>query len=381
MNLVKHMPDEDVAANDDLENPELSSEERKAAQIDQERQSLRSVIAASRPDTLVYKVGWVLNNYPDARNSDITLQLRYWETFCPGQYTGGSIATEDLYQLPRLTSLARARARIQNTLKMFLADAEVRKHRGTLSEEERDEAVAARYSAAPVFAIYVDESGKTQANLLVGGLWILQGPETFRIAAKLIEWRDRTRFKDELHFTEVDERSLPYFKEAVDIVLENASALSFKYVAIPRAGAGPVRDVVPKLIYHLVVRGILHEIDSGRAPLPRNLQLWKDAEEAGYDRIVLADLADRLRNAAAGQFNGQLIIDTLEAADSKDNDLLQITDLFTASINRLVNPPDPRPRVPGPKDELSQYVVDRTGVSLDAELSDHYEDLAVRINL
>ena len=262
---------------------------------------------------------------------------------------------------------------------MFLADAEVRKHRGTLSEEEREEAVAAKHTAAPVYAIYVDESGKTQANLLVGGLWILQGPETFRIAMKLMEWRATTGFKDELHFTDVDERSLSYFKEAVDIVVENASALSLKYVAVPRAGAGPVRDLVPKLIYHLVVRGILHEHESGRAPLPRNLQLWKDAEEPGYDRMVLAELGDRLRNAAAGRFNGQLVIDILEAADSKDNDLLQVADLFTASINRIINPPDPPPRNPGPKDELARYVVSRTGVSLDAESQDQYEDLAVRI--
>ena len=198
---------------------------------------------------------------------------------------------------------------------------------------------------------------------------------------KLIEWRATTGFKDELHFTEVDERSLSYFKEAVDIVVENASALSLKYVAVPRAGAGPVRDLVPKLIYHLVVRGILHEHESGRAPLPRNLQLWKDAEEPGYDRMVLAELGDRLRNAAAGRFNGQLVIDILEAADSKDNDLLQVADLFTASINRIINPPDPLPRNPGPKDELARYVVSRTGVSLDAESQDQYEDLAVRINL
>jgi len=375
------MADVDGSGNGNVDNQTLSSEESKAAQLDQERQSLLAVVAASRPDTLVHKVGWILNNYPDSRNSDITLQLRYWETFCSDQYGGGAITPDDLYRLPRLTSLTRARARVQNTLKMFLADAEVRKHRGTLSEEEREEAVAARHAAAPVYAIYVDESGKTQANLLVGGLWILQGPETFRIAMKLIEWRDATGFRDELHFTEVDEQSLSPFKQAVDIVVENASALSLKYVAVPRAGAGPVRDLVPKLIYHLVVRGILHEHESDRAPLPRNLQLWKDAEEPGYDRIVLAELGDRLRNAAAGQFNGQLVIDILEAADSKDNDLLQVADLFTASINRIINPPDPRPRNPGPKDELARYVVSRTGVSLEAESQDQYEDLAVRINL
>jgi hypothetical protein len=330
---------------------------------------------------VVHKVAWILNNYPDTRNSDITLQLRYWETFCPDQYDGGAIAAEDLYRLPRLLSIARARARIQNTLKLFLANADVRRQRGTLSEEEREEAVAAKHSSAPVYAVYVDESGKTQRNLLVGSLWILQGPETFRMAMKLMQWRDTSGFQEELHFAEVNEGSLPYFLQAIDIVVENASALSLKYVTIPRAGAGPVQVVVPKLIYHLVVRGISHEHDSGRAPLPRNLQLWKDSEEAGYDRLVLAELRDRLKNAATAQFAGALAIDVVEAADSKGNDLLQVADVFTASINRMINPPDPAPRTPGPKDELARYVITRTAIVLNAEVDDQYEDLAVRINL
>ncbi len=365
---------------DDVEEP-TSPSEVQADRIEYERRDLLAALASSKPETLVQRVGWILNTYPDTRNSDVSLQLRYWKTFCPDQYDGGAITADDLYKLPRLTSLARARARVQNTLKLFLADAEVRKHRGTLSEEEHEEAIVAKLSSAPVYAVYADESGKTQRHLVVGSLWILQGPETLRIATKLLQWRDMSKFRDELHFTEVNESSLPYYKQAIDIVVDNASALSLKYVVIPRAGAGPVQQVIPKLLYHLVVRGVSHEHDSGRAPLPRNLQLWKDAEEAGDDRLVLAEVRDRLNNAAAAQFGGRLAIDVLEAADSKGNDLLQIADVFTASINRLLNPPDPAPKVPGPKDDLANYVVARTGVSLNAEADDQYEDLAVRINI
>ncbi len=364
------MPNEDT--------PEEQQSQNAALEI--ERQGLLAALAASRPDTVTHKVAWILNNYPEARNSDITLQLRYWETFCP-EYHPGAIIPQDLYRLPRLTSLARARARVQNTLKLFLADSAVRRHRGTLSEEERDGAVEARRSSAPLYAVYVDESGKTQRNLLVGSLWILQGPETLRIASKLIEWRDDTDFKKELHFSELDGRSLPYFKQAIDIVVENASALSLKYIAMPRVGISDIQQVVPKLIYHLVVRGVTHEHESGRAPLPRNLMLWKDADEVGYDRIVIAELTDRINTAAAVQFSGQLFVDVVEAVDSKSNDLLQIADVFTASINRIINPPDPAPRTPGPKDELAHYVIDRTRLALEAEAAEDYEDLAVKINL
>lgn len=346
---------------------------------DAERQSILASIAAARPTTVLERVAWVLNKFPETRNSDIALMVAYWKLFT--DYRGGAVTPEDLFRLPRLTSLSRARARVQNTHKLFLADTEVRKHRGTLSEEEREQAAVAKSVSAPVYAIYADESGKTQKNLLVGSLWLLQGPDAYPISRKLTDWRDGVKFQDELHFAEVDERKLPFYKAAVDLLIDNASALSLKYITVPRDGAGAAAQVIPKLLYHLVVRGIEHEDRSGRAPLPRTLQLWKDAEEPSYDKLVLADLTDRLKNAAAGQFGGKLIVDVVEAADSKSNDLLQVADLFVASLNRVINPPEPPPRAAAAKDLLATHVLKRTGASLASEAVDTYEDLAVRISL
>lgn len=96
---------------------------------------------------------------------------------------------------------------------------------------------------------------------------------------------------------------------------------------------------------------------------------------------MLAELGDRLRNAAANQFEGRLELDVLEAADSKSNDLLQVADVFVASLNRVLNPPEPPPQVPGAKDRLAAYVIERTGIQIAEEGEDQCEDLAVRINL
>lgn len=357
-----------------------SSEPHAASRLTQERGAVLSSVAASNPDTVLEKVAWILNNYPDARNSDITLQLRYWETFCADIYTG-RITAEDLYQLPKLTSLSRARARVQNTLKLFLAESEVRKRRGTLSDEEHEKAVQAKQSSAPTYSVYIDESGKTQKHLIVGSLWILQGPETIRIASKLFDWRINSGFKGELHFSDVTHNTLPYFKQAIETLVTNASAVSLKYVSILRAGTGAVSDVLPKLIYHLLARGVAHEDQTGRAPLPRTINVWKDAEERGYDQLVLADVKDRLKNAATSQFGGNLNVGELDATASDNNDLVQIADLFAASINRLLNTPSTAPTAPNAKDELAQHVLDVTGLSLSAESEERFDDLAVRINL
>ena len=62
--------------------------------LEAERQAILASIAAARPTTVTERVAWVLNNYPDTRNSDIGLMLQYWTLFT--SYAGGSISPDDL---------------------------------------------------------------------------------------------------------------------------------------------------------------------------------------------------------------------------------------------------------------------------------------------
>jgi len=134
------------------------------------RSRLLQCVSACNLEILEQKVGWILNNHPEARNSDIALQLLYWETFENDIYDGHSICPENLYKLTRLTSIARARARIQNEYKLFVASTAVRQYRGTLSDEARERSMEIP-PAYPAFMVYADESGKTQDNLVVGSIW------------------------------------------------------------------------------------------------------------------------------------------------------------------------------------------------------------------
>ena len=108
---------------------------------------------------------------------------------------GGSsyVELDDLYRLTRLTSLARARAKIQNDYRLFLADPEVQEHRGKLEESEREKAIET--PDYPVYKVFLDESGKTSRDLLVGSLWILSaGIETFHQSAHLSNLRIASKF-------------------------------------------------------------------------------------------------------------------------------------------------------------------------------------------
>jgi hypothetical protein len=112
-----------------------------------------------------------------------------------------------------------------------------------------------------------------------------------------------------------------------------------------------------------------------RPPVPRAIQLWKDKErETGYDKAVLLDLRDRLANAAAARFDGRLDIDEMEAVDSKGNELIQATDLYTGAINRTLNTPGN-----GPKDDFARWLLGARRQNVGA--NDTYDDIAYRVGL
>ena len=139
--------------NDNSENSqELSPDEmQKEAHREEERQQLLDHISSATTNTLRDKVAWVLNHYPEARDSDITLQLKFWETFEMDIYNGHSIDLDDLYRLTKLNSLTRERARIENIYKLFVASTEVRQKRGTLSDEEKEKAIEDKPEGIPTF--------------------------------------------------------------------------------------------------------------------------------------------------------------------------------------------------------------------------------------
>lgn len=344
------------------------------------RTHLLHSVAASTLDTIEQRVAWVLNNHRDTRNSDISLYLKYWEYFDSDKFDGHTITPKDLYDLTRPLSITRARARIQNQLHLFQASHEVRRRRGTLADEEREKAIE-KSASYPVFAVYADESGKTQNNLIVGSLWVLHGPETWRLSNEIREWRAEHSFTKEFHFQNITLSNFDRYKEIVDLLISNSSVLSFKVISVERSGAGPVDAAVGELYYYLLVRGIEHEVKTGRGPLPRTLQLWKDAEAVGRDRLLLANIKDRIAAASKDRFDGNLDVDTFAPVNSKESDLIQLADLFTSSVNRFLNPPEPLPGKSTPKEDFATYFLGALGIPKELSATEKYDDFAVRLSL
>lgn len=340
----------------------------------EQQERVLAAIAGAKLDTVQERVAWILNHHPEARDSDITLQLRYWEAFQPELFDGVSIDPQELYHLARLTSLSRARAKIQNSYQLFRASPEIRAHRGTLSESERATAAAQR-PTAPLYQVAADESGKTGKHLIWGSVWVLHAPEVLSIERKVGAWKDATGFNGELHFKDIEKGSLGrYMAFATFLHEELTSAVTFRAISVERSGLKV--DALETLLYHLLVRGVEHEHASGRAPLPRRLQLWKDLEEPGRDKVMLAELRDRIEQAGVNRFEGQLTAAEFHPLYSESSALLQLADLNAGSLNRVLNAPGSHP-----KDGFAHRLLEVLGTPRGPQDLEHVEGMAVHIAL
>lgn len=335
-----------------------------------EKQRVLFAISRNSPKRLLDRVAWILNHYTNARDSDIACQLHYWKTFQGDLYSGGNILQENYPNLERLNSITRARARVQNDLKMFIASPEVRKRRGKLEDEEKQRALEER-PTFPIYCIYADESGKTSKYLLVGSVWVLRSYETIKITNAINQKKQSIGFKGEMHFKEINKGNLDTYCELLNAIIENSSSISFKGIGVLRSGLTNLDDTLNKLFYHMVIQGIKEEDTSGRAVLPRNLQFRKDSEEESKDKLSMMEIELQLINAAKSIFNDRLYVDIVEAENSERSPLMQIADLFVSSISRYLNKGE---GAEGPKDVFAKKFLQSFGVNTNSQVLDGFSD-------
>jgi len=112
--------------------------------------------------------------------------------------------------------------------------------------------------------------------------------------------------------------------------------------------------------------------------LPRGLSFCKDFEEEGFDKILIAEITDRLNQAAHSTFNNNLYLDTFESMDSKKAPLLQIADLFSSSLNRVINESTPGTHA---RDEFASYFLNAVGIVDGLSQEEQMGDITVHMKL
>ncbi|QBY56058.1 hypothetical protein [Cupriavidus oxalaticus] len=167
---------------------EMDPAEKKRLKLENEKKSLLASLAGGDFSDQRTRVAMILNLYPQSRNSDVVLALKYWETFNADVYNPAGILPADLFKLERIPLLARARAKIQNEYGLFQADDGVRKRRKN-REEEMFAAVINDVAPTPTMNVYADETGKTAAYVIVGAVWVLNGRAVWEVTDAIEKWR------------------------------------------------------------------------------------------------------------------------------------------------------------------------------------------------
>ncbi|MCS4162951.1 DUF3800 domain-containing protein [Sphingobacterium sp. BIGb0116] len=348
---------------EELENLELEKDLKRKEDILKLNENIRS----NNFDRLKDRVAFILSYFPQSRNSDAELAWNYWRYFEHEILGDGELTKDKLFKLTKQTSLSRARAKIQNEYRLFQADPEVKKFRRKLREEFETDNV----NDKPLddnFFVYVDESGKTNDYLIIGSIWLFSfGPSLIQKQKELFDWKKLNDIKFEFHFKDLKTNNLNRYKQFVEKFIGLNPEISFKAIVLKRKGVSDNDRALEDLTTHLLYEGVLQEHNSNRAKLPRNLTLTVDREEDGRDKLKLANIKERIRSQ---KINGLHLLNFV-AEDSFGNEYIQMADLLTASLNRIVN----FPQNTGAKDEFARYLLSLLKVDVESFKDDNYNDV------
>jgi len=320
-----------------LSEEEQAERDAKLAKLEKEKKELLASLAGADFSTLKAKVAYILNLYPQARNSDITLSIKYWETFQPDIYNESGILPKDLFKLERLHYIVRARAKIQNEYGLFTSDSPVKKFRKKREEEMQDE-VLKDASPRKVITVFADETGKNQKYVIVAAVWVLTGRAVYTISKSIMDWQSSSLWATrEIHFTKFGKRDSDTLAEYLNIIQANREFLSFKAIAVERSRTKRnIEDVVEKLHEHMLINGVEHEVKHNRISPPQTINVTLD-EEQSLDAITLAEVKRRVNSHFEETFGDEVVLGTLESVSSRKSPMVQLADLIAGAINRRLN--------------------------------------------
>ncbi|WP_145929238.1 DUF3800 domain-containing protein [Chromobacterium vaccinii] len=335
----------------------------KQIKIEREKKELLNNVAGCNYSHQITRVAGILNLYPDARNSDITLTIKYWETFQPEIYNPAGILPQDLFKLERLHYIVRARAKIQNEYGLFPASQAVSRFRKK-NEEAMLDAVISNPAPKNVISIFSDETGKTHDFVIVASVWVLGGRATFKIADAIKKWKENSLWaKREIHFAKFGNRDMEPLLEYLNVIASNSEFLSFKVIAVQRARTRrSIEDVVAKLHEYMLVKGAEHEVAQNRITLPREVDVTLD-EEQSLDAIALEEIKNNANQSIRHRYGDQLTIAEVRTIPSQKSPLIQLADVVAGAVHRKLNFPEER----GHKDEMAAAIINTLNIALETE--------------
>ena len=128
-------------------------------EIEAQRQRLLAGVANSEFGKTEVRVAHLLKYFPETRNSDVALCIKYWKTFQADVIEERTpFELEVLFDLHKWATIERVKREIQGTLQLFRGTEDAQKGR-ELFQLKLNEYLASHRDVTPEVRFYLDETG------------------------------------------------------------------------------------------------------------------------------------------------------------------------------------------------------------------------------
>ena len=327
--------------------------------------------------TNLSKVGYILWQYPETRNSDITLALKFYKVFYPELIKQEAISFENFYKLPKMYDIQRDRAKIQNDYKLFPASAEVQRKRHDRSEEYtkyylKDK--AEELCATAEYSLFFDESGKEEQYFILAGIVIDSlaielseyQKQILAIKSNLLQKFGLTN--EELKFTNIKQANYEFYKEFIDELFKLQNKPMFCSILINNQGLKKHSKLVKteKLLEFMLMEALSPVIQKAtRNSLLNsvvNLNITLDIDGKSPDMIETKEKENNLQNRLNERYKYFVNIDNLQWEDSKNNIFIQLSDLYASSLNNIFSDKPTESRTAKAKKDFAWFILSKVGI-------------------
>lgn len=324
-------------------------------ELQQERDRTLADVADSRLGTTEQRVAYLLHRFPETRESDIALSIRYWRRFQADILEKWEpLELEVLFELDRLETIGRIRRHIQHTLHLFRGMEETAQNRDFL-QRELHEYLASHKGAISEIRFYLDETGNEgdKAYTGVAGLCVMNWQQYEKYHAALARWRLEQNWAETIRFSETGSDRIDRAVRLLGELRRRRSGLLFLGYAL--GSRGRTHEDMFSLFIQLVIDSLHCLKRNGCLDTPRSLRVVKEADP-GFDNIFLLKMHKQLSDLVALEFPGQVVVQPIEPVTKGREVFLECADLIAGGMQR-------RALYKGrnPKDKLAEAVFNVTG--------------------
>ena len=329
--------------------PDLSPEQA------ERRQKMLAEIANSRLATREQRIAHILHRFPETRDSDTALCIRYWKMYQADVLERWQpLELEVLFALDRIETIGRVRRMIQNELRLFRGLEDTRRAREAM-QAEFHEYLAAHRDSLPEIRFYLDETGNEGGKAYTGiaGVCIINWKQFEKHHAALEQWRSKQGWLETIRFSDTGADKV---ERAVSLLQQLQSRRSgVLFLGYSLASRGRTDRDQFSLFIQLVVDSLKYLRDCRCLTEYRSVRVIKEAQ-VGFDTVFLNKMTKQLGEVVALEFPGEITVLPVEAVPKGRTVLLECADLIAGGMQRraLYNGRNP-------KDLLAEAVVNVTG--------------------